>query len=512
MRRSQASAEPEERPKRERPKAPAKGKAVERESLAKIPHDPVNEQVLIAAAAVDPETRRKLLAVVPPESFFAKGHPEAWRVFGELEARGLTYDPATVKQLSGDEVDTDYLDQLIEARPVVPPNLAHHVECLRWDRSRVEAARGPIAALLELLREPSSDPDDVRAKARSVSDAFSMGGSLLVDGAALARDQAKARAARKLGRAFYPFGGDQIQGLDFYDTGPKAGKPRFIPGAAPRGVSCVTGLSGSGKSTVVGRVVLAQLDAGRRVLWGAWEEGSGDSLEQIAVMNLGLSREANLTGTLSPEDDRLVDEEMERLVGRGLRFFALPKYQRGKSKKEAALNDRSLDLIHEHVVTSGCDFFVADLWRRVVRQFDPEEEEVALYRQQDIAQQTGVHCMLVHQQRLKDIESRQGGDKRPTREGLKGSGTWVEVPDTIMGVHRPALWKNVDDDTLEILVLKQRKGKWPLAVEFDMEPDAATLTNGRSVEFKREQALHGGVDEFLQEEARAERGAKRGKR
>lgn len=506
MRRSQASR-PEAAPDTRVRKAKREGKP---ESLARIPHDPVNEQFLIAAAALDAQARRKLLAIVPPDSFFAKGHPELWRAFGELEARGLAYDSATLRQLGGDDVDANYVDALVDAARArydggVPSNLLHHVECLRWDRSRIEVSRGPLQDLLALLRETDSDPEEVRSRARAVADAFSLGGSLLRDSGQVVREQAARLKARRGGVACYPYG---LDGLDVYTDGPSAGRPRMIPGAAPGKTTCVTGLSGSGKSTVVSLIVLAQANAGRRVLWGAWEEGDGDSLEQLAVISLGLSREAFQTGAFGPEEERAVVEEMERL-GEHVRFFALPTYQRGK-KREGALNDRMLDLIHEHVVVSGCKVFVADLWRRVVRQFDPDEEEVALYRQQDIAQKTGVHCLLVHQQRLKDIE-RGPGDKRPTREGLKGSGTWVEVPDTILGVHRPALWRNVPDEVLEVLVLKQRKAPWPLAVEFDWEPDRARVENGRSVEFKREQAERGGVDEFLAEEAR-ERRATKGRR
>ena len=77
-----------------------------------------------------------------------------------------------------------------------------------------------------------------------------------------------------------------------------------------------------------------------------------------------------------------------------------------------------------------------------------------LIRQQAMLNEMGVHGILAQQQRLKDIELRP--DKRPTREGIKGSGAWTEVPDNIIGVHRPALWKPVPDNVLEVDILKQR--------------------------------------------------------
>ena len=522
MRRSRAAqqqvAEPRKGPgalpttrERDEERVPRRPKEVGKPEATKVPHDPVNEQVVIAAALVDPAERRRLLDLVQPESFFAKGHPEAWRAIAQLERKGLAYDPATVQQLVGDEVDTGYLDVLIETRPAVPPNLMHHVACLAWDRTRVEAVRGPVAALLELLRDPNSDPTEVRAKARAVGDTFGMGSTRLLDTANVVREQKAVLEARRTGQAIYPYG---IDGLDVYDAGPKAGRPRMIRGAAPTKLTCVTGLPGSGKSTVIGRIVLGQIANGRKVLWGAWEEGEGDSIEQLAVMSLGLSREAENGGGLTREEEREVFDEMDRLAP-FVRFVGLRPHERGSSKaRRDTATDRALDEIHEAVVSSACDVFVADLWRRDVKAIDPEDEEVALYRQQEIAKRTNTHAILVHQQRLKDVEQRE--DKRPTREGLKGSCAWVECPDTILAVHRPALWKNVADDVLELLVLKQRKAPWPLCVEFDFDPDTATLTNGRGVDVKRALGAGGtddSLDRFLgsgEEQLRGRRGSRRG--
>jgi len=98
-------------------------------------------------------------------------------------------------------------------------------------------------------------------------------------------------------------------------------------------------------------------------------------------------------------------------------------------------------------------------------------------------EELGVHAVLLQQQRLKDIESRP--DKRPTREGIKGSGAWVEVPDTIIGVHRPALFKRIDDTVLECFVLKQRHGRFPLGVEFRWEPESGMISGGTAIDYDR---------------------------
>ena len=422
----------------------------------------------------------------------------------ELNRLGLQFDPLTVQQLTAGNVDGEYLAKLVELRPAVPPNLKHHVEALEWDRTRVESARGPVGSLLEALRDPSADPDRVRSLGRQVAVSLGIGSlKYLRDPDELVRSQSADIARRRSGLACFGYG---IPGLDCYEsTHPtRAGKPRLTPGAAPGQVTVVTGLSGGGKTTFTTAVAVAQANAGRRVLYGAWEQGSGATLELMAVQSLGLSRAAFVEGTITQAEHDAVETEMRRLAER-VRFFELPF---GRERGKRQLNDEHLDTIHAYIAETGSDIFIADLWRRAIRQFDPDEEEAALYRQQAIAQETKCHVILVHQQRLKDVEARE--DKQPTREGLKGSGAWVEVPDTILGIHRPALWKSVADDTLVTIVLKQRHGPWPLAVEFDWKPEEGSIRNGRSVEYQR--PGQGEVDSFLAESTPKKQRGQRGKR
>lgn len=452
----------------------------------RIPHDIVNEQVIIAAALADVDVCDRLLRRIPTDSFFGAGHPASWEALADLRRRGLTYDPATIRQLTGGAVDTDYLDSLVSDRPIVPPNLDHHISALEWDRVRVEAARGPIGSLLEAIREPNADPERVRSLALQVSKSFDKADlRYLRDPNELVRTQVSEIWKRKQGLSCYSYG---IEGLDTFDDG----SPRMIPGTAPKQVTVITGLSGGGKTTFTAHVALGLANAGRKVLFGAWEQGSGLTLELIATISLGLSRTDLTVGNVEEYTIQELETEMLRL-SEFIRFFEIPF---GRKQGEKQLNERALDTIHAYIAESGCDVFIADLWRRALRQFDPDEEEFALYRQQAIAQETGTHHILIHQQRLKDIESR--GDKQPTREGLKGSGAWVEMPDTILGIHRPALWKAIPDDTIQAFVLKQRHGRWPLAVEFDWVPEYGLIRNGREVEYMQP-GSEGEVDSFLSE-------------
>lgn len=468
-----------------------RGTAQPRAEVVKIPHDTVNEQVLLVAAAKDRAVRERLIAQVPPDSFLVAEHVDIWLAMGELARKGLDYSGDTLRQLSGGKADVTYLDALCAQREV-PVNIAHHVAMLEWDRTRAEAVRGPVAAMIDALRDPGTPRERVHALALAVAGTLEKGSAsgLVRDATALGKAALQSVAERRE-RACYPYG---IERLDMTDEGDRW---RMVPGAAPGQVTIITGVSGSGKSTLTARIALAQAEAGRRVVYGAWEMGSADTLLLLAAMRLGWSRYTLSTGALTAADERALEVEME-WIQQHIRFVDVPGVPRAVgshvARGEHATNERALDQIHSVIANTGADVFIADLWKRCLRRTEPDEEEHALVRQQAICQATKCHGILLQQQRLKDVETRP--DKRPTREGIKGTAAYVEVADTILGVHRPALWKSVDDVVLEIDVLKQRWGPWPIAVEFAWDSDRGEITGGTTVPYDASSA-DVGEDAFI---------------
>lgn len=453
--------------------------------------NPLTEQVVLAAAmqAEPGSQRRKDLLRHPPDAFLVDEHRAAWAALREADRRGLGCDPATLSKLAGGAATVEFLAELTRHHQAAPDDatLTFHVEALLWDRQRHVALTGPIAGLLEAIQKHES-PDRVRALAKSVAGSFEgwSDRQYLLDGAEVVRQQMDDIRRRAEGKATYPTG---IDGFDFFEDR----KRRIVPGFAPGMITVVTGVPGIGKSTVTARMVLGQLRLGRRVLYGAWEMTGGITLELLACMSLAekdtkeglgdwsrvkLKTPADYPGWLTEERMAVLKRRMQELVERGLRFMANP-FRRGAGGRPS--NERNLDLIAGYIADVAPDVFVADLWKRCLVKAAPEDEEEALYRQQAMAEELGVHCVLLQQQRSKDIELRP--DKRPTREGIKGSGAWTEVPDNIFGVHRQANWKPVPDDTIELDVLKQRYGRWPLAVECDWNPDRAIISGGRSVDY-----------------------------
>jgi replicative DNA helicase len=474
-----------------------KSKEKLREWTIDVPNDPINEQVILAAMIADGETRQRLSKTWAPEAFYADEHRAIFTGLVELSRRKLEYDPATLMRLVPD-VDIRILETLASSRPDLPDNLDFHVETLTWDAQRARVTRGPLASLLEAVQNPKESPDRVKAFARAVGDSFEGAGGtgrFLRDPKEVVRQAMSTLKRRVAGEAYYPFG---IEGLDYYENGVR----RIRPGASPGTISMVTALSGSGKSTLTGHLILgsARQNLGpnkvrRKVLCGAWEEEAPVTIELLATLSLGMSRSRILDGQsnriredsvhdyepLSNEDLVMIEECMHG-ISKYVTFFDNP-FQHGKLKTgRNPTNDDHLNIIQEHLEDSGCDIWFADLFARCLIDDSPSAEKSALYRLLSITQEQAVHTVIVHQQRAKDIETRP--DKRPTREGIIGSGAWLDICWTVMAPHLPAKWKRVPDNTMELYLLKQRNGPWPIAIEFDWVPDTGQISNGRSLEVK----------------------------
>lgn len=448
---------------------------------AKIVHDPIVEGRLLAGALVNETIRLEIIQKFQPEHFFEPKHRAAWVAMQELQRRNLACDLTAMQKVG--EVDADYLRKLVQNNPEPPPNLGFLIDTMYWDYARVTCVQGPLGELVRAMANPLSEPSKVKALAKAVEVSLDTHreSTYFRDVDELCREIDIEITTAQEGHAIYAYG---IPRLDNFEKPDEDGKiqPRMIPGTSPGTVTCITGNSGMGKSTVAAKMVLAMARNKRRVLYGAWEMTSCSTLKLLACMACGFARSRMFIKT---ENGGLNEEEKQQLllkaraIGKYVAFMDLPFGRKRAEKKRS--NDRNLDLIHEHISKSGCDVFVADLWARCLVETEPADEALALQRQQAIAQETKTHHILLHQQRLKDMEKR--ANPRPTREGNKGSALWVEIVDTMLGVHCPGMFKDIPNNLLELIVLKQRYGRWPQAIEFDWDPDTAELGGGKTIPY-----------------------------
>lgn len=482
----------------------------------KIPHDPIGESAIIAAVIVSADARRRYLSL-PSQLFVHPGHDAIWDCLQQIFGRGLSYDPVTVRQLSGGKIDPALIDGYLAARPELPPNLSSFVDHLRWDAVRVGVAKTELPELLEAMRDHRADPDKVRSLAKRLASAFDGVGTgrLRRSTEQIIAEHRETLTKRRQGQAHFPFG---IEGLDLYGAHdfderhrdeqgrPRnlSGTPRLIPGAARGMTTVVTGVSGSGKTTSVTNSVLAWANAGQFSLWGAWEVKDAMNLEALAVRSLGWHRSDAITGDFTEAEQEELLAEMERL-GEFVKFLDLP-FDRKRGTKST--NDQNLDLIQQEISDVGPDHFIADLFQRALVQTKPEEESRAVNRFQAMMQEEKCHGVIVHQLNIKS-DKWEGSDKRPTPETLKGSGSYYEVADTVLAWYRPSFYKSVPDTTVECHILKQRYGKYPQVVELDWDPEFGTIDNGRTIEVERPGDAANAQDNFLGEALKGKVRAKR---
>jgi hypothetical protein len=132
-----------------------------------VPHDTLNEGIIITEAIVgDDETRRRLLTKFQVDHFIDKENRAIWGALLEMKNRALVFNRDTLREVVGARVNYGILDVLLDAER--PQNLAYHEEKLGWDRQRVAAARGPLSSLLGALQDPTEAPERVLALARGI--------------------------------------------------------------------------------------------------------------------------------------------------------------------------------------------------------------------------------------------------------------------------------------------------------------------------------------------------------
>lgn len=471
-----------------------------------VPNDPINEQVLIAAELIDSETRKRLVKLFPnPDAFYADEHKVIHAAAIELDRKGLEFDPATIARIAPD-VDIRYLETLISSRPDVPPNLDFHVDTLKWDWSRAQLVKGPIAALFEAIQNPKEAPDRVRAVCRQIgefAEAKSASAPYLRDPDQVVREMMARIDARVAGEAIYPFG---IPDLDNWEQGAIndkgediSGTPRITPGADPGGTTVITGMSGSGKTTITAHAILGLARGtftptvrrkGRRVGVGAWEVRAPMTLELLTTLSLGWNRARMLHGKSNKiqmidgswaklsKEERIEFEERAHAISKRVVFLDNP-FRRGSVRTEGRItNDDYLDILEHHIEASGCEIAVYDLFDRVLRDRAPHDEQEALWRMLEMGERLQIHQVIVHQQLIKGDGVR--ADMKPSLQGLKGSSAYVDAGSLILAPHLPARWKNVPDDKLQLFGLKQRYDA-PFAIEFDWDPRTGQITNGRTM-------------------------------
>lgn len=441
-------------------------------------YDAVNERIVLAAAMADDEKRAVLVRTISADEMLVPEHSAMWRAMRVMVERKLSYDSDVFRRLARDEkpdLDERYIDGL-EKDAHLPANLDWHVGTLRWDATRARVLSGAMPELLAALKDPQAKPEAVASSARALLRAVEGGhGRKYIRRTDELRRTYKADiAARRAVGNFYPFGYEAMDGTSERDG-------LLSEGSMPTKVAVVAGLPGSGKSTWAADFTMKLAKAKRRVLYCPWEMGTESTLDVMVSSMTRIELKRIVQGNFDAMEEQRIAACTDWITSR-VKFMENAFYDANLRKGgRRRSNDTSLDLLESYVAEAGCDVVIMDLWERMLADLSYDGVTSALYRQQAMAAEYRFYCVIIHQLRLKDVERR--ADKRPTRDSIKGTGAFVEVADQIFGVHRDAQFKQVPDDTIEVICMKQRKGKANWAVRFDWDGDRSLITGGLEVAY-----------------------------
>ncbi len=436
-------------------------------------YDTINERVLIGAAvAMQTAERAVLVRSVAPDELLLPEHVIIWRALRVMVDQGLEYNPTVMRRLVQDEggrVESEYLSEL-ETTAEVPSNLEWHLKTLRWDSTRASVLQNVLPDLIRALKDPKAEP----AKAVSMAQALirslddrGFGKEYIRRKDELARSYKAEIAARVAVGNFYPFG---FQAMDL----------RLSEGAMPKRTALVAGVSGSGKSTWTASLALALADVerGRRVLYGCWEMPSESMLDVMVASMTRIPLEKIIQGRLSTEEKARVDKATDRICSR-ITFMDNPFFEKRKGRKRS--NEENQDLLESYIAKSNCDVVIMDLWERMLVDLKPDAVTEALARQQQMHKDYNVYGVICHQINLKDVGARS--NKRPTPDVLKGVGMYYEMPDQVFAIYREAMYKAVPDESLECICMKQRKGRGLWAVRFKWNGEFALVSGGEEISY-----------------------------
>lgn len=432
----------------------------------------LHERALLGSALKDKDIRRKLLQALLPSDFTDPRHQKIFAAIRELNERHLEYVPATLVSLA-DDIEIEDLTHL-ESFAVEPENIDFHLLRSRWDHARSYIFRELMGRLELALRDPRAEILEVARLAGEIRTMVAQADAEppFIHGEGVAAEYLLKLEARRRTTVERSSG---IPALDALLTTP------FAPGK----LSIITACPSIGKTTFALNLALHQ-SREWNVGYIAWESGHTAATDIICARSLGipLTTLVKRTRDLSDDDFDRIGELLDSLYAGNhrLSFLRRPPSSMMKSKYSWEINNQVIDWFEAQLDTWNRDIIYWDLFEKLLPDRQPQAISWAIDRIQTIAQEKQVHIVLLHQIALKTLE--READKRPSRSVLKGSAGYIEAPDLVLGLYRDAVYNpGLLDAEIEILILKQRDGKWPARIICDWHGPTCRVSGGRQENF-----------------------------
>lgn len=433
-----------------------------------------HEKIILGSMLTDAKKRQRLARQLTASDFHGDRHRIIFTALQTLVEKKLEYTPATIISLLPQDKewgDKEYLDKLEKCRS--EENTDYHIDRLRWDRLRIKLIEKTIPELTVELIDPENEPDTTLesiehirnsiAEVRSTKDYFEQGRTL-------AYKQSANILARKEQNAFVSSG---------YIVLDKQLNEGFAKGK----VSVICGAPSNGKTSLSLNMARKQSKT-KKIGILPWESGIESTMNSLIAMgmkDISLENLIKFSHLITEEEQRNIDDYLFELLKDDKLSFLKPPPRKLMEGSPWDVNNKVLDWVQLQLEEWDRDIVYWDLFLKRLPARNPDQVSLALDRVQEMAsveEGVNVHICLLHQITFKAVEDQK--DKRPSRSVLKGSGAWIEVPDLVFGVYRPAVYDpTIEDNQFEVICLKQRVGRWPWKAIFKWEGERVKISRGR---------------------------------
>jgi len=438
--------------------------------MEKLKYSLKHEKIVLGTMLRNSDVMKHLCLSMGANEFHSDIHKLIFGGLQTLNESKLSYTSPTLITLlpDSDWGGKDYLEELEKVSN--PKNIDHHVNRMRWDRARVEVYEEVLPELVAELKDPRSDIEDTIEIGGRVSERLrdARGTNAKETGRGLSGKYSASLRARQVGTTFKS---SSYPAID----------KNLVAGFANGKVTVICGAPSSGKSSFALNLARRQAKTWKVGIL-AWESGIQDALDIVTASQLRIPLEKfeKLSHLLTTEEQNQIDDYVANLLDTEQIAFLKPPPKSIRHGKPWEINDRVLDWVEGELDNWGRDIVYWDLFEKRFADHGPNAIANALDNVQDMVKphRLNLHMVLLHQLNLKEVERRQ--DERPTRDALKGTAAYIEVPDLVLGMYRPAVYDpGVEDNIIEIICLKQRKGPWPWKVICNWEGKHTRVSGGR---------------------------------
>jgi len=411
-----------------------------------------NEQVILAGLIKSGKLRKLYIKQLKETDFIANRHKIIFKGLKLLFEKKMAYNEDTLNQLIFNE-DYGGIKYLREIQELFDKNinLEFHIKVLKEDKVKFRLIQNELKKLNQGISSPQINLNKIATLAERVKNISlqSAEEDLEQNFKEIYINELKLRIKRP---AFKP---TYLTGLDNFLT----------EGLARKEISVVCGRPSMGKTTFVVNLVCSLIFNDYKVLVCPLENTVTLFLD-LMVSNLTKIEILDLIKNfkeLDKSEKILINNTIKKIFDTN-NFFPCD---------QAFL---TLDDLYLLLSKEDYDICILDAFENL-KDVEAKTESISnrLKELQQIAKDTNTHVLITAQIR-RGLEKET--IKRPTLEMLKNSGAYEEKADLIIGLHREKYFcPEIEDDILELIIMKQRRGAANKIVKFNFDSSKVKIGN-----------------------------------